>query len=110
MQMKRLKSVVVMAVLLLLFGVSIASAADREERLFSKPSGKSPVHMLQVGKRQGQGHGLQHFLKTLGGSACDSNCCWATANCDGADTECSSTRCDAWCADGSHSGTACNAT
>jgi hypothetical protein len=103
----RFKSVAVVTILLFLFGVSIASAADRGERMFSKP-GKSPVHMLQVGKRQGHGGGgLEHFLKTLGNSGCESSCCWATANCDGADTECSATRCDAWCGDGSHAGYSC---
>jgi len=106
----RFKSVAVVTILLFLFGVSIASAADREERMFSKQPGKSSVHMLQVGKRQGKPGDIQHFLKSLGSSGCESSCCWAEANCDGADTECSSSRCDAWCADGSHAGYSCNAT
>lgn len=98
MQIERLKSVAVMVVLLLLLGVSAASAADREERLFSKQPGKSS-RMLHVGKRQGQGGDLQHFLKSLGGYACDSDCCWAKADCDGAGTYCDSSGCAAWCDD-----------
>jgi hypothetical protein len=104
----KMKSVAVFAVLLFLFGVSIASAAERDERLFSKQPRKAP-HMMNVGKRQGQG-GLEHFLKSLGSAGCESGCCWATANCDGADVSCSSSGCSASCADGSHASVTCDAT
>jgi hypothetical protein len=83
MQIERIKPVAFMAVFLFLLGVSAASATGREERLFSKQPGKSP-RMLHVGKRQGKGPGdLQHFLKSLGSIDCESNCCWAYADCDG---------------------------
>jgi hypothetical protein len=111
MQFERIKSVALMAVLLFLLGVSAASAADREERLFSKQPGKSPMHQLHVGKRQGQGGGLQHFLKSLGGVACESDCCWASANCDGAEVTCiDSYGCEASCGDGSYAVAICGET
>src|SRR5436305_14494030 len=110
MQIERIKSVAVMAVLLFLLGVSAASAADREEGLFSKqPGGKSP-RALHVGKRQGQGGGLQHFLKSLGGAACESDCCWAYADCDDAAVSCDSFGCEASCGDGESAAFYCDET
>lgn len=114
MQIERLKSlVVVMAVLLFLLAVSVASAADREERLFSKQPGKSPAHMLHVGKRQGQrGSDLQHFLKSLGALECEADCCWAYADCGdyGGAVYCDSAGCGASCDDGSSAVVVCEET
>jgi len=110
MRIERLKPIAVMTVLLFLLGVSVASAADREERLFSKQPGKSPMHQLHVGKRQGQGGGLQHFLKSLGGGMCESDCCWAWADCPGWEVYCSQSECAAWCPDGSYAWYQCDAT
>lgn len=104
----RLKSLALVTVLLFLFGVSVVNAADREERLFSKQPRKAP-HMLNVGKRQGP-VGIDHFLKTLGDSGCESSCCWATASCDGATTNCSSSGCSASCSDGTSASVTCGAT
>lgn len=112
MRIQRLKSVAFMAVLLLLFGVSIASAADRDERLFSREPGKTPhMHSLNVGKRNGKPGDIRYFLKSLGSSDCQSGCCWASAQCDGAaHTYCDSSGCDAWCDDGTSASYSCNAT
>jgi hypothetical protein len=107
MRIERIKSVAMMAVLLVLLGVSAASAADREERLFSKQPGKSP-RALHVGKRQSQGGGLQRFLKSLGGVVCESDCCWAWADCDGGEVYCAdSLGCEASCPDGSYATYSC---
>jgi hypothetical protein len=105
MQVKRFKSVAFMAVLLFLLGVGVAGAADREERQFAKQP-RERKGLVHSGKHQG---GLEYFLKSLGSSECSSSCCWATANCDGAGTRCTSTQCDAWCADGTSSTTVCDA-
>jgi len=102
-----LKAAACFAILALLLGVGAASAAERDERV-SKDLQKihKPFHFktLGAGKYQGQ----PSFFKEAGSSQCTSGCCWATANCEGADTECSESRCDAWCADGSHAGYSCN--
>jgi hypothetical protein len=105
MRVKSLKSVAFLAVFMLLLGATVAGAADREGKLFFQEGKVQPHHMLRVGKQKG---GLQSFLKDLGSSGCSSSCCWATANCDGADTQCSSSGCDAYCADGSHAGVTCD--
>jgi len=93
-------------VLAFLFGVTAAGAADRAERGVKAPQQtQNQSHFQSLGT--GKYKGLPSFLKLLAQSNCTSSCCWASANCDGANTVCSETRCDAWCADGSHSAYIC---
>lgn len=100
-----LKSAACFAVLALLLGVGAASAVERDERVAKQT--ENQVHFKSIGA--GKYQGLPSFLKLLAGSRCTSGCCWATANCAGGNTQCSESRCDAWCPDGSHSAYICSA-
>jgi hypothetical protein len=67
--------------------------------------------MLHGGKRQGQGGGLQHFLKSLGSVDCESDCCWVWADCENSEVTCEdSVGCEASCGDGSSLYISCKAT
>jgi hypothetical protein len=111
MQFKRaplFKLAACIAILSFLMGVVTAGAVERDERVSKDPRQvHKPFHFKSVGA--GKHQGLPSFMKSAGGVACESDCCWAWAECDGAQVECSEFYCGAFCEDGRSAEYVCEA-